>query len=305
MSKHKKKAVSLRPVLMASLFLVIGLATGAGLALLFVERAETPKVAAVELKPAEIASKADPKPPWLHNAVPAPAIKGRPMIAIILDDLGPSPARAAAAIALSGPLTLAFLPYAGALSEQTAAARAAGHELMIHVPMEPEGKNGDPGPRALMVDMKRGEILERLRWDLDRFEHYVGINNHMGSRFTKNRDHMATVFRELKSRGLLFVDSRTTADTVGKKLAQEIGVPFAERQVFLDNSRSAANVKERLNELETLARKEGMAIGIGHPHKVTLTALQNWLPTLAEKGFVLVPVSAIVRKQQKTEPGPS
>ena len=225
------------------------------------------------------------------------------MIAIILDDLGMSRARTADAIKLSAPLTLAFLPYASRLPEQTKAARDAGHELLIHVPMEPQGKHGDPGPHALMAHMTQDEILEQLSWDFDRFKHYVGINNHMGSKFTKDPARLAVVFRELKARGLLFIDSRTTADSVAKKLAREIGVPFAERQVFLDNYRSAENVKEGLEKLQSIARKDGAAIGIGHPHKVTLAALAEWLPTLVEKGFVLVPASAIVAKRLKDAAG--
>jgi len=315
MSKRKKKAISWKawrfrawkPVRMAIFFLGIGLVTGAGLALFFVDRPAIPKIATVTAKLADTTDTAFKKtklrPQWVREAVPEPAIKGRPMIAIILDDLGMSRARTADAIQLSAPLTLAFLPYANGLWEQTTAARAAGHELLIHVPMEPQGKNDDPGPHALMVHMTQDEILENLSWDFDRFEHYVGINNHMGSKFTKDPDRLAMVFRELKARGLLFIDSRTTADSVAKKLAREIGVPFAERQVFLDNFRSAENVRERLEKLELIARRDGAAIGIGHPHKVTLAALREWLPTLLEKGFVLVPASTIVRRQLKDAAG--
>lgn len=297
MSKRKKKAAAWKPALLAFLFLGIGLAAGAGFAVFFAEKPTASKAVLALTKPAAIPLKIKPKPQWVQNAMPSPLIEGQPMIAIILDDLGLNPARATAATRLSGPLTLAFLPYANALEEQTAQAHAAGHELLVHVPMEPEGKNGDPGPHALMADMEPDEILDRLRWDLGRFKHYVGINNHMGSKFTKDRKRLSTVFGELKARGLLFIDSRTTVDTVAKKLAKEMAIPFAERQVFLDNYRSAENVRARLNELESIARREGAAIGIGHPHKVTLTALREWLPTLSGKGFVLVPVSTIVRKQ--------
>ncbi len=119
----------------------------------------------------------------------------------------------------------------------------------------------------------------------------------MGSKFTKDAEQLALVFQELKTRGLLFIDSRTSADTVAEKLASEIGLPFAERRVFLDNSRSAENVNERLVKLEAVARAEGSAIAIGHPHDVTMAALREWLPTLTEKGFALVPVSAVVRRR--------
>jgi len=123
-------------------------------------------------------------PAWIRNAVPAPARNGRPRIAVVIDDLGLDHARSARAIALPAPLTLAFLPYAMDLGSQTEAARKAGHELLVHVPMEPIGKSNDAGPSPLDVGMSAEAVLQRLRWDLSRFDGYVGIDNHMGSRFT-------------------------------------------------------------------------------------------------------------------------
>ncbi len=280
-------------VLAALLCLGAGLAIGAGLAALF---ADAPSATKVE-DGQKVVGLPPMKPQWIRNAVVVPENGGKPLIAVIVDDLGLNQTRSKVAIGLPGPLTLAFLPYAPKLPEQAASARKAGHELLVHVPMEPEGKLGDPGPQALMTHMQSQEILERLRWNLDRFDHYVGINNHMGSKFTQDADRLALVFQELKTRGLLFIDSRTSAETVAKKLAGKIGLPFAERRVFIDNSRSAENVKERLAKLEAVARTEGSAIAIGHPHEVTMVALREWLPTLSEKGFALVPVSAVVQRR--------
>ncbi|MCE2510315.1 MAG: divergent polysaccharide deacetylase family protein [Alphaproteobacteria bacterium] len=311
--KHSLGKTLARPWIAAVLALGVGLALGAGLTLFLGEtpsaskietthkeaaRRPVPKVAGLPAaKPGDFLPGEASKPQWIRNAVAVPENGERPLIAIVIDDLGLSPKRSAMAIGLPGPLTLAFLPYAAKLPEQARRARAAGHELLVHVPMEPEGKVADPGPRALMTRMSVEEILERLRWDLDRFDHYVGINNHMGSKFTKNPERLALVFQELKSRGLLFLDSRTTSDTVARELAGEMGIPFAERQVFLDNYLSAKNVHERLARLEEIARNEGVAVAIGHPHEVTMAALREWLPTLEEKGFALVPVSAVVRKR--------
>ncbi len=308
----KKAAMPWASALVAVLCLGAGLAIGAGLTVFFAEAPSASKVGdgqkapnpqpglkIVGLPPATPGDflPGGAQPPWIRNAVLVPENGDRPLIAIIVDDLGLDQTRATMAIGLPGPLTLAFLPYAPKLPEQAASARKAGHELLVHVPMEPEGQLGDPGPRALMTHMQSQEILERLRWNLDRFDHYVGINNHMGSKFTKDADRLALVFQELKTRGLLFIDSRTSAETVAKKLASKIGLPFGERRVFIDNSRSAKNVKERLAKLEAVARAEGSAIAIGHPHEVTVAALREWLPTLNKKGFALVPVSAVVRRR--------
>jgi hypothetical protein len=238
-----------------------------------------------------------PVPAWMRHAVQVPAATGRPMIAVVIDDLGLDRERSARAIRLPGPLTMAFLAYAEALESQTAAARANGHELMLHVPMEPEGNFVDPGPQVLRTTQEHLELRRRLQWDLARFDGYVGINNHMGSKFTGDRDAMLVVLREVKSRGLLFLDSRTTAASVAARLAAEIGVPHVSRDVFIDHVPTGPEIQGKLAALEQLARERGSAVGIGHPYDVTLEALESWLPELRRRGFLLVPVSAVVRQR--------
>jgi uncharacterized protein len=235
-------------------------------------------------------------PAWQRFAVPSPEIQGRPLIAIIIDDMGLERTNADRVVALPGPLTLSFMTYAEDVAKQAGQARRHGHELMMHVPMEPLDGELDAGPQALLDRLPADELLRRLRWDLSRFDGYVGINNHMGSRFTQSRDGMRLVLQEVKARGLLFIDSRTIADSVGGKLAAELGVPHADRDVFLDNEQEAAAVEQQLARTEEVARRRGYAIAIGHPHDATIAALTRWLPTLERRGFVLVPVSAIVRR---------
>ena len=241
------------------------------------------------------------EPAWLRFAVPAPPSGNRPLVAIVLDDLGLDRARTAAAIRLPGPVTLSFMTYASDLAEQTEAARRAGHELLLHVPMEAIDQHENPGPHALYTSLPREEILDRLRWGLDRFDGYVGINNHMGSKFTADRSAMAPVIEELRARGLVFLDSRTTARSVGFGLAAADGVPHAARDVFLDDDLAPAAISRQLGEVEGVARRRGSAIAIGHAHDTTLAALRAWLPSLAGKGLVLVPVSAVVRYRTAEE----
>ncbi len=237
---------------------------------------------------------ADERPPWRRFAAAAPPIGGRPMIAVVIDDLGLDEARSRRAIALEGPLTLAFLPYSETLPGLTQAGRAAGHELLVHVPMEPVEGNADPGPNALLVALPRDELRRRLEWTLGRFGGYVGLNNHMGSLFTQDRAAVSWLLAEVKARGLLFLDSRTTAASQAARIAAEMGVPHAERHVFLDNSESGPAVRARLAEVEALARSQGYAVAIGHPRDATLDALAEWLPTLEARGLIQVPVSALV-----------
>jgi polysaccharide deacetylase 2 family uncharacterized protein YibQ len=232
--------------------------------------------------------------PWRRYAVAVDPPDGRPMIAIVIDDAGVDRLHTQQAIRMHGPLTISFLPYALDLPEQSRAAHAAGHELLVHVPMEPFGAYNDPGPNVLMVGQSHAELLHRLVRDLDSFQGYVGINNHMGSRFTSQAEGMSTVASELRHRGLLFLDSRTTAQSVAFQVAVEHGVPSVVRDVFLDNEDKAAEVERRLAEVEQIARRQGHAIAIGHPREVTLTVLAPWLAAVGERGFRLVPVSAVV-----------
>lgn len=245
--------------------------------------------------PSPAPPKVEREPQWLRYAMPAAPAEGRPMVAIVIDDLGLDRKGAEAAIALDGRVTLSFMSYAPDLARLTSAAHEAGHEMIVHVPMEPLDGHIDSGPHSLLVRFDRDEILQRLRWDLDRFTGYVGINNHMGSRFTSDARGMTTVLEELRARGLLFLDSRTAASSVGNKLAAQMGVPHAARDIFLDDTISVPAIDAQLGALEKLAQKRGSAIAIGHPHPATMAALAAWLPTLQARHLVLVPLTAIVR----------
>ena len=172
-------------------------------------------------------------------------------------------------------------------------------QLVAEALHEPLDAHQDAGPNALETGLDPEELRRRLIWGLDRLEGYVGVNNHMGSRFTAWEPGMAMVMQELGRRGLLFVDSRTVVGSAGARMAQRYGVPHADRDVFLDNEQDGAAVAERLMELEAVARRRGMAIGIGHPHDGTIAALAEWLPHLQEKGFILVPVSTIVERRME------
>ncbi len=249
---------------------------------------------------AVVPRRAPGEPPlWKANAVASPPANGRPMIAIVLDDLGLNRPGARRAIELPAPLTLAFMTYAEGLDEMTSAARRAGHELMVHVPMQPRDATYDPGPNVLAVELHSAELLRRLDWGLGRFSGYVGINNHMGSRFSAHADGMDQVMRELKARGLLFLDSRTAGGTVAQKTAANIDLPFIGRDIFLDNDPGdPASIQRQLDTLERLARERGYAVGIGHPHRNTLAALEQWLPLAEARGLALVPISAIVARRR-------
>jgi len=234
-------------------------------------------------------------PAWRRFAVaPDSTDANGPVIALVIDDMGVDRKRSERISALGAPLTLSFLTYAEDLAAQTGRARARGHELMLHVSMEPGSKAVDPGPNVLLTDLSEDELRRRLEWGFGRFASYVGVNNHMGSKFTSDESAMRIVLGEIKRRGLLFLDSRTSANTVGARLSRQMGIPTAERNVFLDDVNEVAAVNRQLAEVEALARKRGYAVAIGHPREATIRALGPWLAGLGAKGFRLVPLSAVV-----------
>jgi polysaccharide deacetylase 2 family uncharacterized protein YibQ len=237
-------------------------------------------------------------PAWRRYAVPAPDAGGKPIIAIVIDDMGSNREVSSEVIELPPPITVSFFPWVQRLERQVEVARSKGHEIMAHVPMEPQARSQDPGPNYLGMSQSAQEIRERLRWNLDKFDFgIVGINNHMGSRFTSSGPGMGVVMAELLKRQMLFLDSRTTRDSVGAQMAAEFGLPYAVNDLFLDNEVNAEGVKRRLEELEMRARRKGSAIAIGHPHLETVEALRAWIPSVQKRGFVLVPLSAVVKHQ--------
>ena len=220
--------------------------------------------------------------------------KGKGMVVIIIDDMGVN-LRSKQVEVLSGPLTLSYLPYADNLEERTKRASANGHELMLHMPMEPMNGKMDGGPKVLSSSLGDAEFIEVLEWGLSSFEGFVGLNNHMGSRLTKDQDSMQRVMEHLKDKDLFFIDSRTIGSSVAATTAHSNGIPYAERDVFIDHEINMDFLRSSLKKLEDVANDKGYAIAIGHPHKETIAALKEWLPTLEGKGLTLVPVSRVIK----------
>ncbi len=256
----------------------------------------TPELAARATLPPPILSARHGTPQWLRHAAAPPDADRRPAIAVVLDDICMNRRATAAINKLKAPLTLAFLPYAGDLVRQTKAATAAGHELVLHLPMEPEGDEW-PGPNALLSTLPPEIFRARLQSNFERFEGYVGMNNHMGSLLTTSRERMAIVMAELRRRDLLFLDSRTTSKSIAAEEAGRHGVPHATRDVFIDHVIELGAIEKRLAQVERIAKQNGVAVAIGHPHASTLRALRRWLPTLDRRGFKLVPISTVVTRK--------
>lgn len=263
---------------------------------------QDPKPAqAVVTRPAPQQTLSKPAAPApVEKAAIVPVMGARPpvkkgTVVIIIDDMGLT-AGSREVEKLPGPLTLAYLPYAQGLPEQTARAHKRGHELMVHMPMQPMNARVDGGPTLLKVDQSEEKFMELLRYNLSQFDGYVGINNHMGSRLTQSRTAMDRVMKELSRRGLYFVDSKTIGNSVAASAAADAGLAYAERDIFLDHEINMPFIRNALKQVEWTARHKGYAIAIGHPHDETIRALAEWLPTLKEKGLTLRPASAVVRR---------
>ena len=220
---------------------------------------------------------------------------GLPRLAVIIDDLGYDPDAASLFGEINLPLTMAILPATPHAKAIAQTARKKGREIMLHLPMEPKNyPRLRPGPGALLTKMDAREIRATMRHHLDEIPGIVGVNNHMGSCFTERRDKMKIVLTELKERRLFFVDSRTTRETVGYRLGRQWGVPVAQRSVFLDNNLSQQAIRFQMERLLRIAKQEGQAIGIGHPHRDTFKVLQDYSGRL-EGEVEVVPASELVR----------
>jgi polysaccharide deacetylase 2 family uncharacterized protein YibQ len=229
-----------------------------------------------------------------------PASQDSPAVAIVIDDLGADEIDTRRAIALPKEVSLSFLPYAEASPELARAGLRAGHQIIVHVPMEPDGKT-DPGPMALLTTLSASENISRLDWALARIPGYSGINNHEGSRFTADRAALMPVIEHLADRHVFFLDSRTAPNTQVVPLARAFGVASDGRDVFLDDIQTADAISAELAHAESVAREQGTAIAIGHPHGVTMDVLAKWTGGAASRGIELITASEAIRRKTERE----
>ena len=222
-----------------------------------------------------------------------------PAIAIVIDDLGKRLAPGRRVVGLPGPVACAFLPREQHTAELAKAAHRQGKEILLHLPMDSvDGRRLDQG--AVTLDMTETQFVRTLQANLQRVPHAVGINNHMGSLLTRHPGHMFWLMQEIRRRpAMFFVDSRTTVATVARQVAWENGVPSIDRNVFLDNQLDEGEIAFQFQRLLRLARRDGTALAIGHPHPQTLNLLERQIPKLRQQGIQLLPVSTLIELQQQ------
>ncbi len=224
---------------------------------------------------------------------PPPRSGGAPRISIVIDDLGRGLRDLEALASLGITLTYSVLPFEARTAQVVAELRARGVEYMCHLPMQAKG-DVDPGPGALLLSMSRDQLRQATRQALAAVPGAAGVNNHMGSAMLPRQEAIEPVLEVLARQGLYFLDSRTSADTVGYTLARDLGLRAAERQVFLDTVRDGTAIRGQFDALLASARKRGGAIAIAHPHPVTIEVLAAAIPAARAEGFEFVTVSALL-----------
>jgi uncharacterized protein len=216
-------------------------------------------------------------------------------VAIVIDDLGGEKDRFQDLLDLKEPVTFSILPFTPLA--QTTAQRAfqRGREVILHLPMEPHGyPRINPGKGVLLHSMGEEELLRQLARDIDAVPYVKGASNHMGSLLTEDSGRMKIILAELKRRGLFFLDSRTTPESVGFQVAKTLGMKTAEKTLFLDHLHEENHIREKIEELIQVSLTRGQAIGIGHPYPSTIHALHEMLPGLRERGIEVVPLSELM-----------
>ena len=228
-----------------------------------------------------------------------PAAKKAPrgQVALIMDDMGNSLETLQELIALGRPVTVSVLPYGPQAAESARIAHENGLEVLLHLPLESLNNHDIMANTEgmIMAAMTAPDIVLSFETSYARVPFAAGTNNHMGSRFTAERDLMRAVLRPIKEKALFFVDSRTTSKTVALDEARKMGIPAVERDVFLDADEDRGRIRGRLIELFQKARKKGRAVGICHPFPETLAVLKSSFFLLDSYNLEAVPVSRLVR----------
>lgn len=237
--------------------------------------------------------------PFVTYARPSADIvaSGKPMIAVIVTGLGINEQGSLDAIdALPVDVTLAFAPYGKTLTTTVAAARSAGHEVLLEIPLEPfDYPQNDPGPQTLLTGEQPRANLDKLFWLMARFGGYVGVINNMGARFTASAADFSPVMEELGSRGLGYVDDGSSNRSLAPQLAGGNKVPFGRADLVIDANPSRTSILAALASLESKAMENGSAIGTVSALPISMAAVAEWSRTLESRGIRLVPASALMK----------
>ncbi len=228
-----------------------------------------------------------------------PSIDTRPSVAIVIDDMGYDLELNQLLIELEARLSFAFLPHAPFSKKFAMLAAEKKKDILLHQPLEPENGELDPGKGVLLTNMHAYRMREILQDNLMNIPGVKGVNGHMGSKFTKDKEAMEILLAAIKMSNMFYLDSYTSVDSVAEEVAKSLGVKTARRNVFLDHTVSKEAISHELQRLVRIARQNGHAIAIGHPHKETYEILYRELPVI-QKQVKIIPISKLIEELQET-----
>lgn len=292
-SRKKKRQVKINtsPVLIAAVLVAVFILGAAAFFLInsFMKGPGAPEKVAILKKIPKPAPPIKPLPP---PVIPVYKYKA----AIVIDDMGRDISKLRELMEVDVPINIAILPYLKDSRIVAEEANERGWNVLLHIPMEPQNiEKYNPGKGALLMGMTTEEVRSAVNDGLDAVPYAIGMNNHMGSRFTEDERLMMVVLEAAKERGVFFLDSKTTNRSVGQSLARKMGVKSASRSVFLDNSQDKEYISAQIEELIRIARQRGTAIGIGHPHLETISVIREKADDFERAGVRLVSLEELVR----------
>jgi polysaccharide deacetylase 2 family uncharacterized protein YibQ len=231
-----------------------------------------------------------------------PDKKNWPRIALIVTGLGISASGTADALAqLPPPVTFALAPYGSDLENLAEQARSLKHELLLQVPMEPfDFPDNDPGPQTLLTSLSAEQNIDRLHWQMSRFQGYVGLISYMGAKFTASEQALTPVLREAAKRGLIYVDDGASQRSVAGQIAGSQNLPFAKADIVVDAVPTPTEIDHALARLELMARDHGNVIGLATALPTTVARLAAWAKQVESRGFVLVPITMMTAKTKSS-----
>lgn len=207
-------------------------------------------------------------------------------LAIVIDDLGNNMKGTDEILNLPIPLTVAIMPFMPTTKKDAELAHKNGHEVIVHMPMEPQrGKKSWLGPGAITSDLSDEEVRQRVLDAFTDVPHAVGMNNHMGSKITEDERIMKIVLEVCQENGKFYLDSKTSSKSVVKKLANEMNIPYLENNLFFDEVYSVSHIK---NQAKLLARNitffdQFIAIGhVGTSGEMIYEVLNEYIPAYKE-----------------------
>jgi len=217
-------------------------------------------------------------------------------IAIIIDDIGHDMSSLNGLLEINAPITFSILPHCACSVDAAEKLHLTGREILLHLPMEPHDyPDRDPGPGALFTWMSKEDLRRRIDENIRAVPYIVGVNNHMGSKFMEDKDKLNAVFNKLDEEGLFFVDSLTTRNSNGRKLAEKTGLRFACRDTFfIDNTRDCTVIVKNFKNLIEKRKQWQTLLLIGHPYPCTISALKEVIPIIRAEGISIVPVSDLI-----------